>query len=76
MGKTRGNRGGKARKRRQQEQGGAQKVVALERVDKGEIANKGGVEGTVLDSIQERGGQPEAAFGSTGGGCLPQSYPT
>ena len=56
MGKTRGNRGGKARKRRQQKQGGAQKVAALEQVDKGEIANKGGVEGTVLDSIQERGG--------------------
>ena len=75
MGKTRGNRGGKARKRRQQEQGGAQKVAALKQVDKGEIVNKGGVEGTVLDSNQEQGEQHEAAFGSTGGGCLPQSCP-
>ena len=67
MGRTRGSRGGKVRKRRQQEEGGAQKVAALEQVEQGEI-DKGGIEGTVLEGNQEQGEQHEAAFGSTGGG--------
>ena len=74
MGKTRGNRGGKARKQRQQEKGGAQKVAALEQVEQGEI-NKGGIEGTVLEGNQEQGGQHMAAFGSTGGGVATPILP-
>ena len=79
MGKNskRGKRGnGQARRQRQQERKGARESAAFDQGGQQENNNKGGIEETVLETIQERGEQHEAAFGSTGGGVPTPANPT